>query len=431
MYNKINNMFVTDKAFNKFFKELKADPSINPDFKINGKDLIFTPLNIKIIKKKDINKTLTQLFKTDSNTYSKGINSLYKYIRTLYGNITRDEVKSFLQTQPMYQLTKRDNSKLNRPIIAKYPNELWCVDLIDMNEYKSQNKQYRYIFNCVDVFSRKCWLKALKNKTPTDTTDALQEIINEANIKCKTLLADNGTEFEADFKTFCNNNGIKLIHTDSHSPTQNGVVERLNQDIRKILNFIFIENHNTVWYNILDVVAENKNNAFNSNIKGIPNQLWTDTNTALTKRTLPKSLTRNNVKLTNVVNQMDRATKAVEDYKEHFEELKVNSAVRVKMATIFSNYRKEVKAGNSKNLKFQYTPQIFHIAKIIKSRKPSTQPRFVLVNSNGYALSENGKIKFFKSDDLQLVNKNSASNYTMEDALRLDGIKTNMNDVDY
>lgn len=80
----------------------------------SGDNLICKSLNLKIIKKKDIPKIFEDLFNSDTNTLSKGIVSLYKYIRTMYGNITREDVKRFLINQTNYQLTKQDTRKLNR-----------------------------------------------------------------------------------------------------------------------------------------------------------------------------------------------------------------------------------------------------------------------------------------------------------------------------
>ena len=107
IYNSMNNLFQTDEDIDELINKLKNKRTNKSDFKVEGDELIYKPLNFKIIKKKDIPKLLDHLFKTDTNTFSKGIVPLYKYIRTMYGNITRDDIKEFLQNQPTYQLTKQ------------------------------------------------------------------------------------------------------------------------------------------------------------------------------------------------------------------------------------------------------------------------------------------------------------------------------------
>jgi hypothetical protein len=112
-------------------------------------------------------KILNELFHDDTNAYRKGINNLYKYVVTKYINITRQHIKDFVATKNDYQLTEPITKRKNKPIISKYPNELWSIDLIDLNEYASTNRQWRYIMSVVDVFSRRCWLRKLMKKEAT------------------------------------------------------------------------------------------------------------------------------------------------------------------------------------------------------------------------------------------------------------------------
>ena len=126
-------------------------------FIVKDGNLIFEPLNLQVIKKVEVKKTLTELFK-DNESASKGIVSLYKYVCTKYINITREDVAEFLKHQASSQITTRQAHHVNKPIISLYSNSLWCVDLIDLDSYKAQNDGYRYIMNVIDAFSRKLWL---------------------------------------------------------------------------------------------------------------------------------------------------------------------------------------------------------------------------------------------------------------------------------
>jgi hypothetical protein len=64
-------------------------------------------------------------------------------------------------------------------MIVKKPFSIFAVDLIDLNPYFriAGNKGYRYIFTCVDLFSKYVWLVGLKNKTAKDTAMALKKIL--------------------------------------------------------------------------------------------------------------------------------------------------------------------------------------------------------------------------------------------------------------
>ena len=54
----------------------------------------------------------------------------------------------------------------------------------------------------------------------------------------------------------------------------NGIDIKRKKEIRKIIKAFFIRNSNDVWYNILDKVADNKNETFNSTVKNSPNSIW-------------------------------------------------------------------------------------------------------------------------------------------------------------
>jgi hypothetical protein len=48
-----------------------------------------------------------------------------------------------------------------------------------MNFYKNikANRKYRYIFSCLDIFSKFCWFVPLKNKEAKDATEAFKKIL--------------------------------------------------------------------------------------------------------------------------------------------------------------------------------------------------------------------------------------------------------------
>jgi hypothetical protein len=145
-------------------------------------------------------KILNELFHNDTNAYGKGINNLYKYVTTKYINITRQHIKNFVSTKNDYQITEPITKRTNKPIISKYPNELWATDLIFL-EYASTNRQWKYIMTVVDVFSRRCWLRKLKTKDATHTRDALEGIIRQEKVSPKFLLSITAQSFSVSFKS--------------------------------------------------------------------------------------------------------------------------------------------------------------------------------------------------------------------------------------
>ena len=72
------------------------------------------------------------------------------------------------------------------------PNEIWSADLIDMREF-SDNKNYNYLLNVIDIFSKYAWSISLKTKTVSEVTKAFKSILTKNHPK--KLWVDQGFEF--------------------------------------------------------------------------------------------------------------------------------------------------------------------------------------------------------------------------------------------
>jgi len=69
------------------------------------------------------------------------------------------------------------------------------MDLIDMNQIKNYNQQYRYILTIVDEFSKYVILKELKNKEQNAVLKAFKEACEEYGYPRSTV-TDNGLELK-------------------------------------------------------------------------------------------------------------------------------------------------------------------------------------------------------------------------------------------
>ena len=126
--------------------------------------MVYEPTRHIVIPKNDSTKVLENVYKTNDFGLGKGQNRFYENVRQKYINITRLQVKEFIRTKSNLQLTKEFQPRVNKPIVSKYPNSLWSIDLMDLSMYSKSNGGYRYIVNVVDVFTRKIWLRGIKEK---------------------------------------------------------------------------------------------------------------------------------------------------------------------------------------------------------------------------------------------------------------------------
>jgi transposase InsO family protein len=404
------------------------------DFKLkNGK--IYHKSGLEVVPKQNVLETLQTMYEKNKDILlGQSVVSLYKFVSNHYINITRKEVGEFLTSLPSKQLTNDIHKVVNKPIVERYPNARHQADLIDMSNYVKSNYGHNYIYVQVDVFSRKCWLRPLKQKTAEETSIALLSVLNEMDTTPVLLQTDNGGEFKEKYDDICEQVGIKHLFTESHSPNQTAIVERTNLRVRKILRQYFLSNNTFKWYNILDKVQDNLNNTYLQVIKSAPNEIWRPDNNPLTNRDFPATLIKGHKRLEAQKRQLDNARKKIEKYKEidNYEE---GDIVRVKMSSIFSNVRRIIKQGNSKQIVVTWTPYTFEVTKVIRRRNGTLERnRYELSDANGVPIrNHKGKVKYFYASELYqiLSQEENIAPISMEDALKLNQVETSQTDALY
>ena len=197
----LNALICTEQQQTALYNTLKNKQPLAPKY-----DGFFLKRNIIKYRIPNTTKTL-ELVRTptkknsilkniyDAHGIGKGTINFYKFVSRHFLGITRKETTAFLQNQPSYVISRKPPARSNRLIIAKEPNELWAIDLVDFyytddNTIRHRNSEenreraipirsyYRYVMTVVDVFSRKLWLEALTFKeTEVNTKAALQKII--------------------------------------------------------------------------------------------------------------------------------------------------------------------------------------------------------------------------------------------------------------
>lgn len=64
------------------------------------------------------------------------------------------------------------------------------ADLAEMQQFKRQNRGYRYISFVIDVFSKKAYAKPLKDKTAKNVAEAMENIFIEVGKPIRNLHTD-------------------------------------------------------------------------------------------------------------------------------------------------------------------------------------------------------------------------------------------------
>ena len=95
-------------------------------------------------------------------------------------------------------------NELHKPIIRKFKkrkvcstfkDNIWGVDLADMQLISKHNKGIRFLLFVIDLFSKYAWVVPLKDKKGVSTVNAFQSIFKKSNRIPNKIWVDQGSEF--------------------------------------------------------------------------------------------------------------------------------------------------------------------------------------------------------------------------------------------
>ena len=155
-----------------------------------------------------------------------------------------------------------------------------------MIKFSRQNSHYKYIINCIDLFSKKLWSKPIKLKTGHEVTKAIKSMLADMEYPPQTIIFDEGKEFvnkQID-KLFATYN----IHSYSILTAKKaGGVERVNRTIKSIMWRYFTEKKTKRWVDVLPDIVKNYNSTFHRSIKMSPNDVTWSNRKIVYKRLYP------------------------------------------------------------------------------------------------------------------------------------------------
>ena len=79
-----------------------------------------------------------------------------------------------------------------RKVYARFKDNIWAVDLAEMESLSSKNKNVKYLLCVIDVFTKYAWVKPLKDKKGKTVLNSFIKIVNESNSKPNKLWIDQG-----------------------------------------------------------------------------------------------------------------------------------------------------------------------------------------------------------------------------------------------
>ena len=101
-----------------------------------------------------------------------------------------------------------------RKVYSQFKDNIWGVDLADMQSLSRKNKGIKYILCDIDLYSKYAFLIPLKDKKGISIVNAFNEIIKQSNRKPNKIWVDQGSEFyNRVFKKWLSDNDIIMYST--------------------------------------------------------------------------------------------------------------------------------------------------------------------------------------------------------------------------
>ena len=198
-----------------------------------------------------------------SSSFSSAIR-IYKYLKSKgYDNISLSNVQHYLNQQKSYLIFKqRQDLKRFASYKLYFPFQLLEADLMSLFKYKDSNKGVLYVLICVDAFSKRMFVRGLKDKMGQTVSKAFKDILDQIGKGVYCTITDLGSEFKSKYwKKICKD--YSIIHKFSTT----GHCHIVERHIRTLHTLIarYMEAYNTENYiDALQQICHNYNSRIHS-----------------------------------------------------------------------------------------------------------------------------------------------------------------------
>ena len=157
------------------------------------------------------------------------------------------------------------------------PGQQLQCDLVDCSAYKQNNKGTRYLFCCIDVFSKYAWARPLQTKRGVETAGAMEEILAELNEPPLAVESDKGSEMRAKpFQQVLSERGIRFF-TSENDDIKASIIDRFQKTLQTMIHRHMTATRSHAFVDVLPALLRNYNATYHSAI-GMAPRAVTDAN---------------------------------------------------------------------------------------------------------------------------------------------------------
>ena len=156
-----------------------------------------------------------------------------------------------------------------RKVYSQFKDNIWGVDLADMQSLSKKNKSIKYLLCAIDFYSKYAFVIPLKDKKGISIVNRFNKIIKQSNRKPNKIWVDQGGEFYNNvFKKRLSSNNI-IMHS-AYNEGKSVVAERFIGTLKNKLYKHVTATGKNIYYDVLDDIVNEYNNTKHSNIKMKP-----------------------------------------------------------------------------------------------------------------------------------------------------------------
>ena len=146
-----------------------------------------------------------------------------------------------------------------RKVYSQFKDNIWGVDLADMQSLSRKNKGIKYPLCAIDLFSKYAFAIPLEDKKGISIVNAFDKIIEQSNRKPNKIWVDQGGEFYNNaFKKWLSDNDIIMYSTCNEGKSV--VAEIFIRTLKNKLYKHMTATGKNVYYDVLDDVVNKYNN---------------------------------------------------------------------------------------------------------------------------------------------------------------------------
>ena len=176
----------------------------------------------------------------------------------------RDSTSSSILADELHKLIIKKFEK--RKVYSQFKDNIWVVDLVDMQTLSRKNKGIKYLLRAIDLYSKYAFVIPLKDKKGISIVNAFKKTIKQSNRKPNKIWVDQGGEFYNNvFEKWLSDNDINMYPT--YNEGKSVVAERFLRTLKNKLYKHMTATGKNVYYDVLDDVVNKYNNTEHSTIK--------------------------------------------------------------------------------------------------------------------------------------------------------------------